>query len=707
MNHKSIAVALLVLVVILGLLTPTLPAIGQTVGAEISQIFPADLKGVVGQAGGLVGSIDTRNGKFQVYFGSILVAEGTAKEYGVNVNFKIPETPAGEYTITLRDSSVNDNATETFTVDAAYYVEPIVPTAPAQLQEGNAVVLNVTLTGGRPNTANHANITVTLPAPLSTNYSQLVTLPTTSPKGTATAQITYPDDAFQPAGSLTNHAGSYNVYFNLTESLASGQFQVGFTDLNQYHRGQTVKIRAIGYQSNETATITVKYAETGATMHSAEVTPSSEGMVTATWTILSNAAIGNYNVTITAKNTTKAVPDIQVFTIPGYPVQIRAVDLSGAIVPKMAVEALDTAANKTYDGTTGADGKTSINLEGGRHTLTAYWNGLKVGGTNINVTGGGEFDLECELTNLRITVQDKQGLLIPSSNLEITYQYVTTKDSQQRTGSASGQTGISGTYTMNSTPPGINYTINASVYGVVFNSTTVNNLQAKPFSDVTIICPARTLTFKILDYNNNPIPDARIAMLEITAGIFYSSTTDSNGSKIVEATFGKYRTRVYTDSVLLNETVIEVFLNKQVEIQCVLFNLQVTVKVGDYFGQPISNANVRIIGPGGTAQSEKTLADGTANFNKVTGGDVQIVAYLSEDDDYYEARNIHVESPTTIQVRMGRYVALGSFLIQTSQFMTFVVVLPALAVILFWEVYRRRKRSTQKNRASIENLTSK
>src|SRR4030067_2077888 len=366
------------------------------------------------------------------------------------------------------------------------------------------------------------NTTVTRPPPLSTNYSQLVTLPTTSPKGTTTTQLTYPDNAFQPAGSLTNYAGSYKVYFNLTESVASGQFQVGFTDLNQYHRGQTAKIRALGYQSNETATITVKNTETDATVHSAEVKPSSEGIVTAAWTIPSNAAIGNYNVTIAAKNTTKAVPDTQVFVIPGYPVQIRAVDLSGAIVPKMAVEAIDTVANKTYDGTTGADGKTSINLEGGRHTLTAYWNGLKVGETNINVTGSEEFDLECELTNLRITVQDKKGLLIPSANLEITYQYVTTKDSKQRTGSASGQTGISGTYTMNSTPPGINYTINASVYGVVFNSTTLNNLQAKPFSDVTIICPARTLTFKILDYNHNPIPNALLTLLEITPRIFYT-----------------------------------------------------------------------------------------------------------------------------------------------------------------------------------------
>jgi hypothetical protein len=279
LNHKSIAVTLLVLVIILGLAMPTFSALGQTLGAEISQIFPTTLAGVVGQAGGLIGSIDTMNGTYQVYFGSILVAEGTAKEHGVDVNFRIPETPAGKYTLTLRDVQENDNATETFTVNIAYYVVPVVPAEPELLQEGSKVVLNLTILGGSPNTANRANITVSLPAPLSTNYSRLVTLPTSSQKGTTTAQITYPDEAFQPSGSLADYAGPYKVYFNLTESLTSSQFQVGFTDLNRYHREQPVKIRAIGYQSNDTAIVEVKNMESGATMHNADVKPTSAGIV--------------------------------------------------------------------------------------------------------------------------------------------------------------------------------------------------------------------------------------------------------------------------------------------------------------------------------------------------------------------------------------------------------------------------------------------
>jgi hypothetical protein len=709
LKTKAVAVTFLAILVTLGLVTTTLPVKGQAGGSQIEQVFPADLKGAVGQTVSVLGSIDTRNGKYEVYLGSILVVTGIAQNNAVNVVFRIPETPAGPYTITLRDTALNQNATKDFTVNVAYYVDPVVPSAPSQLQEGNSLVLNVTITGGLPNAVYSANITVTLPAPLSTNYSRLVTLPTSSQKGTTTTQISYPDSVFAPSGSLTDYAGSYRVYFNLTQSLAASQFSIGFTDLTQYHRGQTVKIRAIDYQTNDTATVTIKNMESGVILHTADVTPTSAGIVATEWAVPSNAAIDTYEVNVTAQNTAKLVPDLQVIAVPGYPITIRVLDLSGAVVPQLVVEALDITTNKIYDGTSGANGNASINLESGQHTLTAFWNGLKVGETSINVVGEGEFDFSCELTNLMITVKDRNGLLIPSVNLGISYEYVTTKDGRQGSGNALGQTDISGTYTLNSTPPGITYNINASVYGVVFNSgnNSVSNLPAKAVSEVTIICPARTLTFKILDYNRDAIPNARLALLEVTAGIFYSAVTDNDESVTVDTTFGRYRTRVYTGSVLLNESVIDAFTDKQVEVQCVLYNLQLTVKVGDYFGQPIAYANVRLVGHDGMPQSEKTHTDGTAIFSKVTGGDVQIVAYLDEGDNYYEARTIHVESPATIQVQMGRYIILGSILIQTSLFATIMIILPVVALFLFWEVYRRKKAKPQKTRSTIADAVSR
>lgn len=686
------------------MIMPILPAVAQ-IGATIDQVFPSDLKGVVGQSASLIGSIDTKNGTFQIYFGTILVATGIAQEFSVSSTFNIPETSAGVYTITLRDAQLNDNATKDFTVNTAYYVTPNLPETPEHLQEGNPVSLNISITGGQPNTVYQANITITVPPPLDANYSRLLTLPRSNQKGTTSTQINYPGTEFQPSGSIIDYAGIYKVYLNETESLAQNQFAIGFTDLTQYHRGQTAQIRAIGYESNDTATVTIKNLDSGATMYSASVTPTTAGVVIAEWTVPSNAAVDNYEVNVTALNTPKLVPDLQEIAVPGYSTGIRAVDLSGTAVAQIVIEATDTVTNKTYDGTTGADGTASINLESGLCTLKAFWNDLQVGETSINVVGEGEFEVPCELVNLKITVTDRNGLLIPSVSLGISYKYLATKTNQQKTGNTNGQTDISGAFTLNSIPPGITYTISASLYGVAFNSgnDTVSDLPLQPVSEVTIICPARSLTFKIVDFHGEAIPNARLALLEITAGIFYGATTDADGSVTVEATLGKYVARVYTGSVLLNETLIEAFADKQIDIQCVLHNFQITLKVDDYFGQPIPDANVRLTGPDGTVQSEKTKADGTAIFGKVTGGDIQVVAYLSEDDNYFEATTIHIESPATIEIRMGRYVIMGAFIVQMSLLLTLVIILPVVAVFLLWEFFRRRRARANKPVMKIGN----
>lgn len=708
MNVKAVVVALFIIVVTLSLVLPTLQVKAQ-VGSQIEQIFPSDKEGAVGQAVTVIGSIDTSGGKFEIYFDTVLVVTGTSQGNAVTAGFRIPEEPAGTYTITLRDVATNGNGTDSFTVNLSYSIVPNVPASPGQLQEGNVVALNVSVTGGQPNTPYSANITITLPAPLNTNYSRLVTLPTSNSKGTSTTQTNYPDSTFEPSGSTTDYAGTYNVYFNLTDSLTSNQFTVGFTDATQYHRGQTVKIRAINYQPNDTATVTIKNQASGASLHSADVTPTSNGTVTDEWSVPSNAAIGICSITVTARNTSKLVPDSQNITVPGYPITISVKDLSNRRVPQVLVEALDTATNTTYDGTSGDDGNATVNLESGRHNLAAYWNGLQVGETNITVTGAGEFGFQTELGDLRITVKDKNGLLIPSVNLDITYSYSTTKDNQRKTGNVVGQTNNDGVYTVNSTPPGITYIINASVYGLPFNSgnDTVNNLPVQAVSDVTIICPSRNLTFTITDYNHAPIANARLSLIEINAGIFYSITTDDNGVAMVDATFGRYTSRVYTGSVLLNETVVDAFTDKHVEIQCVLYNLQVNVKVVDFFGQSIPNANVRLTGPDGTVKSEQTQPDGRAVFNTVIGGDMQIVAYLNEGDDYFEAQNVHVESPTTVQVSMGRYILLGSFVLQTSVFVTVLIVVPVIVLFLVLEVYRRRKTKSKKPAVIAGKASSK
>ena len=678
------------------LFTPFSMVLGQQ-SVSIILVSPQE-EGIVGQAVNVQGTIDTTNGQYQIWFGNQLVVSNSSDGYYVNANFTIPELPSGDYAITLRDFTRNINDTYPFTVSIAYYIEAVEPSPPAQLQQGSDVVLNVRVTGIQSGTSYSANVSVVLPEPLSTSYSRIVDLSISSQGSVATGQVTYPSTVFEPEGSLTNYTGPYRVYLNETLLLAEDQFFVGFTDSSEYHRGESVAIRAIGYQPDENATISIKYENTGSSVHSETVTASSEGIINSSWTVPFDAVIGDYNITITPDDTAKLVSDSQLFTVPGYPVQIRTLNLADELVAQIVVDALDVATNEVYNGTSGSDGVASLSLENGNHILSAFWHSVKVGEMNVSVTGEGTFDLTCELTNLRITVQNENGDLIPFVNLAITYQYVTTKGSATKTGRASGQTSLAGSFVLNSVLPKISYTINASLYGVVFNAdnNSVAALPVAPISEVLIVCPSRTLTLKIIDYNRAAIPDARIELFEVTSGLFSSAVTDVSGTVTLEVTFGRYKLRVYKDDIFLNETVIDVFSDKQSEIHCSLYNIQVSVQVIDYFKQPIPNINVMLQGSGIGTLSDTTQSNGVTTFNNVIGGSMQVIAYPEGMEISYEAMDLQIEEPTTINIQLSKFVLIGPFLVESSVLATFIVILAAILLFVSIEVYRRKRAKSAK-----------
>jgi len=91
-----------------------------------------------------------------------------------------------------------------------------------------------------------------------------------------------------------------------------------------------------------------------------------------------------------------------------------------------------------------------------------------------------------------------------------------------------------------------------------------------------------------VDYRFAVLPNARITLIEQASGIFYSVITDSDGYAQLQVTFGQYQIEVYTPTnELLNETVLNVVSNMQLQLNCVLYNLPISVKVVDYFGNGI------------------------------------------------------------------------------------------------------------------------
>lgn len=704
MPPKSVLTRGIALVAICFLLSGALLSVvmhdvkGQ-IGVDIYSIYPPTLVGKVGELVSIQGSTETRNGTYQIWFGNSMVYSATAEGYYVNASFPIPELPAGNYTITLSDLSAKVNATREFNLIEAYSIKAMTPEKPAQLQEGSTVTLNVTVTAGQPSTKYYANITVVLPGDNVVGFSRLVEL-TTSNLGTAQAQIVFPNSAlFQPSGSNTYLPGVYTAYFNMSENLASSQFTIGITDMTEYHRQDRVSLHAEGYAPSEKVSVSIKYAATGASYYSESATASAQGVITSSWAVPSNAPVGEYTVTLTGENTMKSVSDTQNFFVTGYNVSVRALNLAGEPVPQVLLQVLDKSSNETYNGTTDSSGIASFNLEKGSHILTAFWNkNFKVGETEVTVYGSQEFNITCKLTNLEIQVKNQAGIPMPFVTVNVTYQYTMPVEGKVESGAYSGTTDLNGVFRANSTLPGIAYRIVASRYGVVFNSEndTVSSLPEAPVYHVTVVCPSVALTIKTLDYNGASLADARLELIEQASGLLYSVTTDSSGTASLSVTLGRYRVRVYAGSFMLNETTMDALKASHYNIRCMLYNLKVSVKVTDYFGQPMPNVNVVLNHDGLESKSNITRSDGVAVFDGVVGGNLQVKVYLTGHENSFVLANVYVDSPTQIPITLSMYTTIGSYVIETRVLIMLLLILMTTLFFVGLEFYVRWHRSKSK-----------
>jgi hypothetical protein len=110
----------------------------------------------------------------------------------------------------------------------------------------------------------------------------------------------------------------------------------------------------------------------------------------------------------------------------------------------------------------------------------------------------------------------------------------------------------------------------------------------------------------------------------------------------------------------------------------------------DYFGNGIGNVNVQFSRTGTETRSATTQGDGTANFSNVIGGNVEITAYLSGNQNSFVAANLQVDSPSTLTLSMSKYVSLGGAVIETSALTTIILIVIAILVLLVLEVFRRK-----------------
>ena len=678
LTDKHVKSLTLLSIILISMLTLSLT---PYVNAKVNIISVAPSSGKVGTTVKLIGNITTNNGKYQVLFDKINVTSGKAEGNNVNASFLIPEAARGNHTITLIDLSTGENATTKFEVLTAFSLKTYTPKPPAQLQEGDSVTISLNVTGGEINKEYVAEISVQTP----TNDTYSITrdlLPAND--GSDFVNLTYPDDfkSVNPEAN-TNYTGEYIIYLNVTSENAT--FSIGLTDFLEYHRFSRVNIKAVGYKQDENVTITVSSEEKviNSTFVKAE-----KGIVNYTWMVPANASVGTYavNITSTSNQTVKKPPDFQKFIVPGFNVNVTTTNLAGENVANIEVRAFEKGKpveNKTSD----SEGIAHLKLEIGNYTCEAYFKNRMVGETSLNVTEAGTWKLICNLTNLKVIVVDKEGHFIPKVTLAVTPQNMST---------LTLVTDINGLAVAHSLLPNITYTLNASRYNEKFNTTTIQKLPTIAWFNLTITCPLVQLQLNVTDVNDNPIDNAKIKLHGVIDGLYYEGRT-VNGIASFNCTFGKYTVEVYVDGIKLKSTTINLlnYTKKyRVSVNCELYGLTVTVKIVDYFGQPIPNLNVTLQREGLPKISKPTRGDGTVTFNNVIGGETQITAYSGQKR--FTAGFFNIEKNQIITLKVGEYVVLAGFLIETSQLAIAAIIIATIIIVVLLEIYYRKKRGKPK-----------
>jgi len=694
------------------LITSLLPKVAAAPTTTIAVVDPSS--GSVGTEVWVNGTIATANGTYILRWDERLnVTSGNATEYNVHTSFIVPQTvgkpfPGRDVLIELIDNKTGSTANGTFRLYAEYSIKAVVPQPPFQLQEGQETNIRMNVTGGVANTVYVANITVKDPA--NETYRATVSLTNTTTRGYGDGKVTYPTDF--GGGAHINYTGTYHIVFN--ETLATANFTVGLTDKREYVRrylsegeektGEVV-IQGSGYD-NETVTINITYYDKPSPMPVKgypKKENASDGIVTHKWKIPDNATLSTYTVTLTGTKIEKPVKDTQNLTVIEIVVSCQAQNRYDNIsLADVSVKAylgglgFLSVDNRTTNGT----GWVDFLLDHGSYSFGAYWREVEVGSLSFrNITGGAtdyvlriRFHIKCELARVTIIVSDGESLL-PFINVNLANE---TSAPGKIPPLRTNYTGIVSTNAFTDTV----YRIEARRYGHLFFNESIGNLTktignlSEPF---LITCPTYTLFVHASDSKQYPIRNREVEVIEWGSGrIAGLGKTDQWGSIRLDCTFGRYKVRVYNleKTAILNETVVDVIRNQfYLVLNCRLVNLDLSVTVIDYFGQPIPNAKVVL---NSTTREDveilnlTTGPDGINRTHGILGGHYRISLYVA--GRLCQVKSLDLDLSGEIAFQVGDYVMVGGYPLELNQLITGVsltIVVIFCALIL---IYRRRSK---------------
>lgn len=697
----------------------------RKVSADLAINTLSKYTGFVGDQVELIGEIITVNGTYEILFDGIPIKSANATLNSVQDRFSVPNGTSGDHMIRLRDvSNVTESAALNFTIQTQYAIRAIVPEEPRQLQQGENITLLTEITGGNASRTYRASISVVDPS--NVNYSSGELIIQINSSGYGSTIITYPEELHngQPH---TFYTGIYNLFLldRNNESLAVEDFYIGLTDASEYHRFQTVSVKAANYTfPSDIVEVVITHNET-AVFRSPEINGSQTGgVVTTEWIIPANATLGSYNVEVILKRpigTIKTVEDTQDFTIvtKAFSCEVKTYNLDGEPVEGVLVEAYNLTSVRVHGipiadaQTTDENGSAFFFLEATNYTFRAFWNASNASKALVgksswkslgkppgNLTGEYAVDLTCNLATLRIATKDVYGKTLPFVGVNMSFTYIQRLNFTDA-GTLSTETnmsGIAGFENMFTTinQVNINYTISVSRYDHVFESKTVNLTDSKW---INFTFPEYELIVNVFDRAGSTLEDVRVKIYEWNTGAnadddwSQQGMTDADGIIRFNSVFGKYGVLVFAGDSLINETAVNLVVDPtSFQVQSRLYPLLLTVNIIDYFGQGIAGVNVTLEHEDFTS-SAKTNGGGTAIFDQLPGGKYRILAHISGKP--YEIYDLNLREPSEVVLRIDRLVSIGGMLTETS-YLTSIILLSVMVVFTLllysYRLLRNRRR---------------
>jgi len=397
-------------------------------------------------------------------------------------------------------------------------------------------------------------------------------------------------------------------------------------------------------------------------------------------------------------------------------VQIRTVNLNREPLANVTVEVYNATTDPEVlieEGVTNQTGWVRFQLANDTYySFKAFWKNVEVGSLpKQHITSNTIIDdFQCSLAHIKVVVTDEADVPLPYIDVVLAHSYLT-RYNQTVTETVSFETREDGTIVAPNMLTNANYTIEARRYGSLFNRTqtpSLNQLLKDGWANITFKCPTYTLFINVVDSSKFPLPNVELEVYEWSNRILVQSgTTNDRGSAAFNFTFGRYRFMVYSYSeelerrVILNETIVDLIVDQLfLSIHCKIFNVTLSVKVVDYFGQPIPDAMIELereidqewmkIEP-----VRKTDALGVASMPKI-GGNYRISVYVA--GDLCETRTLYLGETKVLLFKIDKYAMVSGYPIETSRLIAYISLILLIALLglalshrRLWQMIIRKK----------------